>query len=70
MAARARMPGRAAASPGSKDSGWGPAYGLGASVDFSNNVSAMLEWQRHRFHFAGDERAYIRTTSLGVRYRF
>jgi OmpA-OmpF porin, OOP family len=55
---------------GGKDSGWGPAYGLGASVDFSNNVSAVLEWQRHRFHFAGDERAYIRTTSLGVRYRF
>lgn len=66
---------RTDARPGSgvasgKDSGWGPAYGLGASVDFSNNVSAVLEWQRHRLHFAGDERAYVRTTSLGVRYRF
>lgn len=55
---------------GGKDSGWGPSYGVGASIDFSNNWSAVLEWQRHRFHFAGDQRDYVRTTSLGAKYRF
>jgi opacity protein-like surface antigen len=55
---------------GGRDSGWGEAYGLGASFDFTNNWSAVLEWQRHRFHFAGDQRDFVRTTSLGVKYRF
>lgn len=55
---------------GGKDSGWGGSYGVGASIDFTNNWSAVLEWQRHRFHFAGDQRDYVRTTSLGAKYRF
>lgn len=53
-----------------KDSGWGAAYGLGASWDFSPNWSATLEWQRHRFEFAGNRDDWVRATSLGVRYRF
>lgn len=53
-----------------KDSGWGESYGLGLSADLGSNWSAVLEWQRHRFHFAGNNKEAVRTTSLGVKYRF
>lgn len=55
---------------GGKESGWGPSYGLGLSVDFSNNWSGVLEWQRHRFQFPGNDRDSVRSTSLGLKYHF
>ena len=53
-----------------RESGWGPAYALGASYDITNNWSAVLEWNRQRFDFAGGSRDWVRTTSVGVRYHF
>ena len=66
---------RVASSAGSgitagRGSGWGPAYGLGVDWAFSDNWSAVLDWQRHRFDFAGDENGWVRATSVGLKYRF
>lgn len=55
---------------GGKETGWGPAYAVGVSWDFNNNWSAVLDWQRHRFDFAGDQDAWVRSTNLGLKYRF
>lgn len=49
---------------------WGGAYALGASYNFSSNWSAVLEWNRTRFNFAGNDREWVRSTSLGLQYRF
>lgn len=66
---------RMAAPPGSglatgRASGWGPSYGLGLDWAFSDNWSAVLDWQRHRFDFAGDDNGWVRSTSIGLKYRF
>jgi OOP family OmpA-OmpF porin len=51
-------------------SGWGPSYGLGVDWAFSERWSAVLDWQRQRFDFAGDETGWVRATSVGLKYRF
>jgi OOP family OmpA-OmpF porin len=51
-------------------SGWGPSYGLGVDWAFTDKWSAVLDWQRHRFDFAGDDNAWVRSTSVGLKYRF
>ncbi|KQP18046.1 outer membrane beta-barrel protein [Pseudorhodoferax sp. Leaf267] len=56
-------------TPG-RASGWGPAYGLGVDWAFSDHWSAVLDWQRHRFDFAGDDNGWVRSTSVGLKYRF
>lgn len=56
-------------TPG-RASGWGPAYGLGVDWQFSDNWSAVLDWQRHRFDLAGDDNGWVRATSVGLKYRF
>ncbi|MFT3717583.1 outer membrane beta-barrel protein [Pseudorhodoferax sp.] len=66
---------RVDAAPGSglatgRASGWGPAYGLGVDWAFARNWSAVLDWQRHRFDFAGGEDGWVRATSIGLKYRF
>ncbi len=64
-----RLPGGAGLSLGSA-SGWGPAYGLGLDWAFAERWSAVLDWQRHRFDFSGDEAGWVRSTSVGLKYRF
>ncbi len=49
---------------------WGGAYALGASYDFSSNWSAVLEVNRTRLNFAGNDREWVRSTSIGLQYRF
>lgn len=66
---------RIGAPPGSgiatgRASGWGPSYGLGLDWAFTDNWSAVLDWQRHRFDFAGDDNGWVRSTSIGLKYRF
>ena len=53
-----------------KQTGWGTSYGLGAEYVFTNNVSAVLQYDEYRLKFAGTGNDKINTTSLGVRYRF
>lgn len=52
------------------DGGWGWAYGAGVSYDLSRNVTALLEWQRHDFVFAGDTRKSVDSTNIGLKYNF
>lgn len=66
---------RVDAAPGAgiatgRASGWGPAFGLGVDWAFSDHWSAVLDWQRHRFDFAGDDNGWVRSTSVGLKYRF
>lgn len=66
---------RVDAAPGAgiatgRASGWGPAYGLGVDWAFTDNWSAVLDWQRHRFDFAGDDNGWVRSTNVGLKYRF
>ncbi|CAN7720431.1 porin family protein [Pseudorhodoferax sp. LjRoot39] len=66
---------RVDAAPGAgiatgRASGWGPAYGLGVDWAFSSQWSAVLDWQRHRFDFVGDDNGWVRSTSIGLKYRF
>lgn len=53
-----------------RESGWGPAYALGASWNFSSNWSAVLEWDRYRFDFPRNDSEWVRATSIGLQYRF
>jgi len=52
------------------DNGFGLSYGLGVSYDFSPRVSAVLGWDSHDLRFAGTGRDAVRTTTLGVQFRY
>ena len=47
----------------------GLSFGVGASWGFTPNIAAVLEWERHRLHFA-DDTAPADLATVGVRYRF
>jgi opacity protein-like surface antigen len=51
------------------DSGWGKAYGVGVSYDFTPNWTGVVQWESHDFHFATGKDP-VRTTSVGLQYRF
>ena len=53
-----------------REKDWGGAYAVGASYDFSSNWAAVLEFNRTRFNFAGNDREWVRSTSIGLQYRF
>lgn len=53
-----------------KEQGFGFAYGVGASYDFTPRLAAVLAWDSHDFRFAGGGRDPIRVTSLGLQYRY
>jgi opacity protein-like surface antigen len=55
---------------GGSESGFGLAYGLGASFDFNPKWSVVLEWERHDMKFISAGRDEVDATSLGLRYRF
>ncbi len=54
---------------GTKDSGWGESYGVGVDFNFTQNLAAVLEYDRSRVKFAGD-RDHINVTSVGLKYRY
>lgn len=56
--------------PNGSDSGFNLSYGVGVGWDFTNNLGAVLQWERHRMDFAGRGRQNIDNTSLGVVFRF
>lgn len=52
------------------DRGFGLSYGAGLSYDFTPRLSATLEWDSNEFRFAGGGRDPVRSTSLGLQYRY
>lgn len=56
--------------PGSSESGWGGSYGAGLGFELSRQSALVLEWERHRFHFAGDSKQDVDATTLGYMHRF
>lgn len=54
---------------GVKDSGWGETYGVGVDFNFTQNLTAVLQYDRSRVSFVGDK-DHISTTSVGLKYRY
>ncbi len=52
------------------DRGFGLSYGAGVSYDFTPRLSATLQWDSNDFRFAGSGRDAVRSTSLGLQYRY
>ncbi len=52
------------------DRGFGLSYGAGVSYDFTPRLSATLAWDSHDFRFAGSGRDPVRSTSLGLQYKY
>jgi opacity protein-like surface antigen len=50
--------------------GFGLSYGAGLSYDITPRLSATLEWDSNDFRFAGGGRDPVRSTSLGLQYRY
>jgi len=50
--------------------GFGLSYGAGVSFAFTPRLSATLEWDRNDFRFPGSGREPVRSTSLGLQYRY
>lgn len=56
--------------PSGDEKGFEPHYGVGAAYNFTSNVSARIEWERHRFEWAGGNDDELDLFSVGVAYRF
>ncbi len=56
--------------PSGTENGLGLSFGAGVSWDFTPKLSAVLEWDRYDFKFAGTGREGVRATSLGLQYRY
>jgi len=52
------------------EDGLGISYGLGLSWNFSPRASAIVGWDSHDFRFAGGDRDPVRSTSLGLQWRY
>lgn len=55
---------------GGTERGLGLSYGAGLSWDFTPRLSAVLEWDSNDFRFASGGRDPVRSTSLGLQYRY
>lgn len=53
-----------------RKSGWGPSYGIGAEYNFTQNVSAVLQYDEYRMPYPGGSKEKLNNTSVGIRYRF
>ena len=52
------------------DNAFGLSYGAGLSWDFSPRASATLSWDSHDFRAASGGRESLRSTSLGLQWRY
>lgn len=57
-------------APSGDDDGFGFSYGVGASFNFNPNWALTVDWERHRMHFAGDNREDADLATIGVKYSF
>jgi opacity protein-like surface antigen len=53
-----------------EETGFGVSYGIGAEYSFNPQLSAVLQYDEHRLKFAGDNKARVSATTVGLRYRF
>lgn len=60
---------RSETETGVKDSSWGETYGAGVDFNFTQNLTAVLQYDRSRVKFAGDKE-HINVTSVGLKYRY
>jgi OOP family OmpA-OmpF porin len=56
--------------PTGSERGFGLSYGAGVSYDFTPQLSATLGLDSHDFRFAGSGRDAVRSTSLGMQYKY
>ena len=56
-------------STGDKN-GWGLSYGAGVGYDITSQTQLLIEWDRHRFDFAGADNTDVDLYSVGLKYRF
>ena len=56
-------------APGAEQS-LGRSYGAGVSYAFTPRLSATLEWDSYDFRFTASGRDPVRSTSLGLQYRY
>lgn len=54
----------------SPEHGFGLSYGAGVSFAFTPRLSATLEWDSNDFRLPGAGRDSVRSTSLGLQYRY
>ncbi len=52
------------------ENGLGLSFGAGLNWDFTPRLSAVLEWDRYEVKFPGIGREGVRSTSLGLQYRY
>ena len=52
--------------------GWGPSYGLGATIGVTRDWAVRLDWDRYRFKLpvAGSDRENVDMVFLGAQYTF
>jgi hypothetical protein len=50
--------------------GFGLSYGAGVSFSFTPRLSATLEWDSNDYRFPGNGREPVRSTNLGLQYRY
>ena len=53
-----------------RKSGWGPSYGVGAEYNFTENVSAVVQYDEYRMPYPGGSKEKLNNTSVGVRFKF
>jgi OmpA-OmpF porin, OOP family len=53
-----------------QDLGFGMSYGAGLSYAITPRLSATLEWDSNDFRLPGNGREPVRSTSLGLQYRY
>lgn len=61
-------PGSGVASGSEND--FGPSLGGGLEVAMTPRLAAVLEYERHRFQFAGGDRDWVAQTTVGLKYQF
>jgi len=57
-------------SPAGVEQGFGLSYGGGVSYDFTPRLSGTFEIESHDLRFAGGARDPVRSTNLGLQYRY
>jgi hypothetical protein len=55
---------------GMRSEGFGLSFGAGLSWDFTPRLSATLAWDTHDLRLASGGREPVRSTSLGLQYRY